>query len=138
MPTPTLCPEERQRRRLAWRNDRNYFRSTCEATGKSVITNYNPNAYKVYDNKVWRSDTWDPLDYGRDFDTQQSFFAQYHSLEKVIPHMALRNDDGQGSENCIYTYDILNCKDSYMISQSLQTRNGFYATEASDSTDIAE
>lgn len=29
VPTPTLCPEERLRRRLLFKNERKLFRSTC-------------------------------------------------------------------------------------------------------------
>jgi hypothetical protein len=30
--TPTLCPEERQRRRLMFRNERKLYKRTCDAT----------------------------------------------------------------------------------------------------------
>jgi hypothetical protein len=50
IPTPTLCPEERQKRRLAFRNDRRLYRRTCDATGKQIISIYSPDKqYKVYD-----------------------------------------------------------------------------------------
>lgn len=42
IPTPTLCPEERQRRRLAFRNERNFYRRTCDASGKQIISMYHP------------------------------------------------------------------------------------------------
>jgi hypothetical protein len=32
IPTPTLCPEERQRRRLMFRNERKLYKRTCDAT----------------------------------------------------------------------------------------------------------
>ena len=32
IPTPTLCPEERQRRRLVWRNERKLYKRTCDAS----------------------------------------------------------------------------------------------------------
>ena len=37
IPTPKLCPEERARRRLAWRNERKLYRRNCDATGKPII-----------------------------------------------------------------------------------------------------
>jgi hypothetical protein len=30
IPTPTLCPEERERRRLAFRNERKLYRRKCD------------------------------------------------------------------------------------------------------------
>ena len=32
IPTPTLCPEERQRRRLLFRNERKLYKRKCDAT----------------------------------------------------------------------------------------------------------
>lgn len=32
IPFPTLCPEERTRRRMLWKNDRSYHRGTCALT----------------------------------------------------------------------------------------------------------
>ncbi len=47
---PTFCPEERQRRRLAWRNEHKLYRRKCDATGRSLISMYQQNTPgKVYD-----------------------------------------------------------------------------------------
>ena len=55
IPNPSLCPEERQARRLMQRNERNFYKSTCALTGKSIITNINPKLGEpVYDTKVRR------------------------------------------------------------------------------------
>jgi len=32
VPVPTLCPEERQRRRLAWQNMSSLYHRECDAT----------------------------------------------------------------------------------------------------------
>jgi len=36
IPTPTLCPEERQRRRLLFRNERKFYKRKCDATGQTI------------------------------------------------------------------------------------------------------
>jgi hypothetical protein len=52
IPYPTLCPEERQKRRLLFRNERNLYKRTCDATGESIISIYSPDKpYKVYNQK---------------------------------------------------------------------------------------
>ena len=43
IPMPTLCPECRQQRRLAWRNDRKLYKRKCDATGKEIISVFSPN-----------------------------------------------------------------------------------------------
>ncbi|MDP2669519.1 MAG: hypothetical protein Q8O99_00455 [bacterium] len=40
IPTPTLCPEEREVRRMSRRNERKLYRRTCDKTGKSIISMY--------------------------------------------------------------------------------------------------
>jgi hypothetical protein len=42
IPNPTLDPHERQRRRLAQRNERNYYKSVCALTGKPIVTSVDP------------------------------------------------------------------------------------------------
>jgi hypothetical protein len=64
IPTPTLCPEERQRRRLAFRNERKLYRSRCDATGEQIISMYSPDKiYKVYNQTYRLSDQWSANDY---------------------------------------------------------------------------
>jgi len=90
IPTPTLCPECRQQRRLAFRNERNLYRRTCDASGKQIISMYNPECgYKVYDQKIWWSDQWDPMSYGREFDFTKTFTEQFGELMREMPHLSL-------------------------------------------------
>ncbi|MEI7477824.1 MAG: hypothetical protein WCJ81_04925 [bacterium] len=52
IPYPTLCPEERQRRRMAFRNERKLYKRKCDATGESMVSIYSPDKpYKVYNQK---------------------------------------------------------------------------------------
>ncbi|MBP7884838.1 hypothetical protein KAZ93_01455, partial [Patescibacteria group bacterium] len=75
---------------MAFRNERSLYRRTCDASGKQIISMYAPKEvllgdspdkpYKVYDQKIRFSDSWDPMDYGRDFDFSKSFTENYHAL----------------------------------------------------------
>jgi hypothetical protein len=42
IPTPTLCPDCRQQRRLSFRNERNLYKRKCDASGKDIISIYAP------------------------------------------------------------------------------------------------
>jgi hypothetical protein len=78
IPTPTLCSEERERRRLARRNERKLYKTTSSLSGKSIISLYSPDKpYKVYSQDEWWSDKWDAMEYGRAFDDNQPFFEQF-------------------------------------------------------------
>lgn len=55
IPTPTLCPEERSRRRLLFRNERKLYKRKCDATGSMMISLYDPkNPHKIYEESFWR------------------------------------------------------------------------------------
>src|SRR3989338_11693288 len=74
VPPPTWCPECRQKRRYAWRNERVLYRRNCDLCGKRSVTIYSPNKpFKVYCPQCWWSDKWSGLDYGRDFNFSRSF-----------------------------------------------------------------
>jgi len=95
IPLPTLCPECRMRRRLSFRNERKLYRRICDATKQPIISIYSPDKpYKVYDQKIRRGDSRDPLDYGRDFDFSRTFTEQFGELMRDVPRLSIINDNG--------------------------------------------
>ena len=42
IPSPTLCPDERLRRRMMYRNEITLYKRTCDLTGKAIISLYSP------------------------------------------------------------------------------------------------
>ncbi|MEI6659842.1 MAG: hypothetical protein WCK91_00250 [bacterium] len=113
VPPPTFCPECRYIRRLLDRNEYNFYRRKCDATGESIISIYRPDApFPVYKQDYWKSDAWDPMQYGRDFDFSRPFFEQYEELRRSVPHVALVNSNSPNSE---YTNQANNNKDCYML-----------------------
>lgn len=101
IPSPTLCPEERQRRRFAFRNERKLYHRKCDKTGNQIISIYSSDKpHTVYDHKIWRGDTWSAFDYGIPFDFEKNFFEQFDGLMKQEPLLSIYNVD---SENSDYT-----------------------------------
>jgi hypothetical protein len=140
VPPPTWCPECRLVRRMMWRNERSLFRRPNSAKSKeeSIITVYHPEQkLKVYDRETWWGDSWDPCDYGVDYDFSRSFFEQFKELMDRVPHLALYdsksinsrfcnttveqkngylNSAGWSSEDCMFCNRLWRCKftlDSY-------------------------
>ncbi len=110
IPTPRLSPQERQRRRLAFRNERNLYKRTCDASGKQIISIYSPDkSYKVYDQKIRWSDSRDPMDYGRDFDFSKTFAENFHSIILDVPRYNLYNFDNYNSDYVQYLPHSQNC-----------------------------
>lgn len=82
---PTLCPEARARRRLAWRNERTLYRRVCDATSKNIVSIFDKgSSFPVYSQEFWWSDGWDSKQYGRPFDSTRPFFDQFYELFSVV------------------------------------------------------
>ncbi|EKD29520.1 MAG: hypothetical protein ACD_78C00373G0001, partial [uncultured bacterium (gcode 4)] len=113
IPTPTLCPDCRQQRRLSFRNERKLYKRKCDATGRDIISIYSPDKpFKVYHQDFWWSDKWDPMEHGRDFDFGRGFFEQFGELMGEVPHMSISIDNSVNSD---YSNFILNSKNCYLV-----------------------
>ncbi len=112
IPTPTLCPEERQRKRLAWRNERTLYRRTCDATGKKIISVYEPTwMYKVFERDIRFWDSRNGDEYAQEIDRESPFFPQLDTLIKAVPHINLFVTQ---QENSAYTNGAANVKNCYL------------------------
>ncbi|MBI4034099.1 MAG: hypothetical protein HY378_00940 [Candidatus Brennerbacteria bacterium] len=85
VPSPTQCPQCRMLRRWIWRNDRHLFRRKDAVSGKEIFSNFPPQVdAKIVDIGYWKSDAWDPLEYGRDYDFSRPFFEQFKELLQEV------------------------------------------------------
>lgn len=110
IPTPTLCPDCRQQRRISFANITNLYKRKCDATGKDIISMYSPDKnYTVYSQEVWWGDTWSALDYGRDFDFSKNFFSQIENLIRIVPKITLSTERLENSPYLNYCWNVKNC-----------------------------
>ena len=126
IPPPTLCPQARWQRRLAWRNDRAMYSRTCDKTGQHMLSIFSADkTFPVYENDVWWSDVWDPLDYGREIDFNQPFFEQFDDLQNAVPHpaMAILKPTMENSSYCNQVGYVKNC---YLIFDSRRDEQCMY------------
>lgn len=99
IPTPTLCPDCRQQRRLSFRNERKLYKRKCDATGKSIVSVYSPDKkYTVYSPDYWNSDSWNPLDYGKEINWDYGFLEQFEELLDVVPRISIQVEANENSE----------------------------------------
>jgi len=136
IPTPILCPECRNQRRLSFWNERNLYKRECDATGKSIISIYSPDkVQKVYNQDIWWSDNWDAMDYGRNFDFSRSFFEQYKELYQEVPSMHLYVDANENSDYVNWTgwaKNLYMCFSSDHSQDSFYSGNFYYWKDSSD------
>lgn len=123
VPTPTFCPDCRQQRRLARRNEKNLYLRTCDMCKNKVVSIYPDGCgFLAYCANCWWSDKWNSGKYGRDFDFNKPFFEQFEKLQKSVPRLALQNqlsvnsdytNHAKANKNCYMCMDIACCEDCY-------------------------
>ncbi|MFC1810177.1 zinc-ribbon domain containing protein [Patescibacteria group bacterium] len=139
LPKPRQCPECRQKKRHAFRNERSLYKRKCDLTGKTTISFYHPDLpYKVYDQKEWWKDNWDPTEYGRDFDfgpKVRGFFEQFNELMLDAPHMSMLISHGENSDYCPYSVYY---KNSYMCISGVEGEDIYYSFFTNKSNDCTD
>ncbi|MFA6523954.1 MAG: hypothetical protein WC264_01125 [Candidatus Paceibacterota bacterium] len=121
VPAPTWCPECRLIRRLAYRESRPLYKDICDKCGEEIISIFAENSeIIVYCSSCWWGDSWDAMDYGKDYDFSRPFFEQFYELQKLVP----REATGQkNSENCQYSNGDVRCKNCTLTFDCLEAIN---------------
>lgn len=141
VPEPTNCPDCRQQRRLAVRNERCIYPDECDMCGKKTVSLYSPDKpFTVYCYDCWLTD-WSRLRYGMDYDFGRPFFEQFRELFAKVPRIniyQLFNENceysnytgysrncylcygSMGAEDCYYgnPYESKDCVDSFLVRDS--------------------
>ncbi len=121
---PTLCPDCRKQRRLAFRNERVLYRRTSDFSGDNIISVFSPDKpAPVFSYEQWWGDNFDPYNYGRDFDFSRPFFPQFSELLQVVPQMAVV---GAQNESCAYCHLTANNRRCYMIVESSDNEDCYH------------
>ncbi len=124
LPHPTRCPDCRQQRRVARRNERKLYHGTCDLTGKRIISLYSPDKkFPVYHYQAWRSDARDPMNYAMEYDPKQTFFSQFENLFHQVPRISTYN---KRTENTEYGNNVIEDKDCYLLFITYGNVNCYY------------
>ncbi len=83
------------------------------------------NPVKVYDDKYYNLDNWDGLEFGVDYNPQESFFNQFHKFVLNVPHQSL-NKDPQ-SVNCEYVVSGVMSKNCYYVAVPYKSENVYHS-----------
>jgi len=135
VPPPTFCPDCRLQRRMSWINERKLYKRSCDFSGEKIISIFSKNVpFPVYHYKIWWSDKWDPMEYGRDYDFNKPFFEQFKELRNSVPRYNLTISK---SVNCEYCPKITQSKNCYMTIGFL-AENCLYGTITRDCRDCVD
>ncbi|MDD5469916.1 MAG: hypothetical protein PHO92_03940 [Candidatus Peribacteraceae bacterium] len=136
IPPPQLCPDCRLQRRFTFRNEWKLYHRKCDFTGKQMVSVYSPDKpYKVFEQQVWWSDAFDPLQYGREYDFGRSFFTQFDVLNRAVPKCAIHNAN---SENCEYTNYSAENRNCYLVVGGLGAEDCLYSYRVFYSSDCVD
>ena len=110
VPAPTFCPECRQQRRLCFRNERTFYKRSCDMCNTEVVSRVSPDKkYPMYCKNCWWSDKWDPKEYGQDYDFCKPLFEQWKNLFFRVPHISMFNSNSINSDWINQESDDKNC-----------------------------
>jgi len=119
---PLNCQECRQRRRLAFRNEKNLYHNKSYKSGRQMISTYPASSpFRIIDQDEWWDDGSDATIYGRDFDFNRPFFEQFKELQKDVPR---------------WSRMFVNCENSDFTNNSANIKNGYLSFSSYNSEDI--
>lgn len=126
---PTHCPDCRMKHRLLWRNERTFYKQSCDLCGKSIVTIYHPrHPAPIYCFECYHSDKWDPLTYGVVYNPARPFFEQFGKLLARVPkaatHVGTGGDVNVNSEYVNFAGGNKNC---YLLFNSTQNEDCGYS-----------
>jgi hypothetical protein len=125
IPLPTTHPQERLREVMAYRNEWKLYPRKCDKTGEKILSAYpQESPFPVYKYSEWWGDSWEGLDYGRDYDFNRPFFEQFAELQKVVPREGTSVFD---CENCDYNSHWRTSKNCYMNSLGYENEDIIYS-----------
>lgn len=133
VPPPTFCIECRHQRRLTYRNTHSLYKRKDSFTGENLISIYSPDKDLVVINQnVWWGDSWDPFDYGYDYDFEKPFFEQWKIFRDKFPLQSMSNSKATNSDYCNVAEESF---DSYLASASWKIERVLYSDGVSNVKD---
>ncbi len=139
VPPPKLCPDCRQRRRLAFVNYSNIYKRQCNVLNhtESMLSLVAPvMPWITYDYDTYYSDSWNPASYGQDFNLNKSFFSQYLEILKVIPQPGVKR--GANCINSDFCFHGESLRDGYYVFGGRRSENILYSASIYDSKSVLD
>ena len=133
VPAPTWCPECRFQRRMSWRNEWKFMRKK-DVHGKEIFSNFHEDSpIRIMEVAEWYSDSWNPLQYGQEYDFSRPFFQQFKNLMEQVPVMSRSLTKPMNSDYCM---NATQPKDCYLTFGLSYVENSMYSIWGAQSKDI--
>lgn len=123
VPPPTWCPECRMIRRMAFWNEKNFFKKK-DVNGREMLSTFpEESPVKIVERDLWWRDEFEATDYGREYDFSKPFFEQFRDLLFTVPFPARA---GTTMVNSDYCNNSNNMKDCYMCFNCTTCEDSLY------------
>ena len=121
IPTPTLCPEERERRRFSFMNEQCLYKRKCDNSWKNLIGIFSPDKdYIVYDQAFWRT-------FNRNIYEINSYQWNFKdNISELLFHTPIANRAVLNCENSNYANQVRETKNSYMCFNCIDIEDCLY------------
>jgi len=136
VPAPSWCPECRARRRFVWRWENALFKRKSDYSGRLIFSGFSSEApAKVYENDIYYSDKWDPMEFGQEVDFSRPFLAQLVDLLHNVPLPAKAAFKEVNSDYCNNTTSAKNC---YLVFNTSFVEDSAYSNAINYSHDCVD
>ena len=136
VPVPQLCPQCRAQLRLAFRNERSFYKRDCDRCKKSVISMYSPNKpYTVWCYDCWFAEDWSGANYAQDYDPSRPFMEQWNELWRIVPKPGMVSMRGVNCEYMNFAADNKNC---YFVIESSNDEDAIHCYWIQLSKDVVD
>ena len=133
---PRMCLHCRQMRRMSFRNERTLYERTCDVTNAKIISAHAPDSpFKICEKNYWYEGKFDPMEYGREYDLNRSFFEQFSELLHDIPLPSLRIEVSENSE---FNNEMRACKNCYLCARTHESEDMLYCYRGNKSSSCVD
>lgn len=138
LPLATVEPLTLLKRLQAFRNRVHLYNATCASSGKAILSCFPPEKnYQVFDSTIWNGDSWDGLNYGRDYDSTRPFFEQFDALLHSVPLPNLSIVD-TGESNSRYVNGAQNLRNCYLCFTTLVSEDCLFCWNVFSSKNVLD
>ena len=136
VPEPLECPDCRQQKRLAYRNERVLYKRKCDKCSESIVSTFSSDKlFPVYCQECFWDDNWDASEFSAEINFEKPFFDQFFKLMQKVPRLAIVNKQSENSEYCNYSFANKNCYLTFGNHYEEDCMYGHYSTKNRDCMD---
>jgi|ERR1035437_8685195 hypothetical protein len=122
---PTLCFFCRMKLHLSFWMFGKFRKGKSDLSNNNLITVLpDKSRHPIYISTEWYGDKWDAMDYGMDYNKNESFFRQIQNLQEKVPRP---HQNGAKNTKCDWCDDAWNCKNSYLSRSMIDCEDLFYS-----------